>query len=141
MQALGIPGAGPSLVLLPGMVGDGDVFAQQAPLGRLGAVYAVDLPNDPALDRLDAIASRLTHPAGPAGPARWSLGALVARALARQLDEWCAAWSGSERSHTRDTSPRFIDPTPPRVGPRAVRGPRVAPAPRSRDGSGGNQYG
>lgn len=89
MQALGIPGAGPSLVLLPGMVGDGDVFARQAPLGRLGAVYAVDLPNDPALDRLDAIASRLKPilPSGPLVLLGVSLGALVARALARQLDE------------------------------------------------------
>lgn len=88
VQALGIPGTGPSLVLLPGMVGDGDVFARQAPLGRLGAVYAVDLPDDPALDRLDDIAGRL-EPALPSGPLVLlgvSLGALVARVLARQMD-------------------------------------------------------
>lgn len=87
IRALGIPGPGPALVLLPGIVGDGDAFARQAPLGRLGPVFALDLPADPRLDRIPAIAAALVPllPTGPLVLLGVSLGALVARAIAGTL--------------------------------------------------------
>lgn len=89
VQSLGVPGGGPALILLPGIVGDGDVFQRLEHLGTRGPVHAVDLPADASLDRLEAIAAAVA-PALPPGPlvvAGVSLGGLVARALARQLGE------------------------------------------------------
>ena len=87
VQALGISGPGPSLVLLPGIIGDGDEFARQAPLGQGGPVFAVDLPDRPDLARVDAIAAELAPrmPAGRLVLVGVSIGGLVARALAAQL--------------------------------------------------------
>jgi pimeloyl-ACP methyl ester carboxylesterase len=75
------------LVLLPGIVGDADVFARQAPLGRQGPVFAVDLPADARLDRVEAIADAIVSvlPPGPLVVVGVSLGALVGRALGAQL--------------------------------------------------------
>jgi len=89
VQAMGVPGDGPALVLLPGIVGDGDAFSRLAPLARRGPVHAVDLPAVASLNRLDAIAAAIAPslPAGPIVVAGVSLGALVARALARQLGD------------------------------------------------------
>lgn len=86
-RSLGIDGPGPALVLLPGMVGDADTFARQAPLGRLGPVFAVDLPVDPSMDRIPRIAAGVEAllPEGELVLLGVSLGALVARSLARSL--------------------------------------------------------
>lgn len=86
-RSLGIDGPGPALVLLPGMVGDADTFARQAPLGRLGPVFAVDLPVDPRMDRIPRIAAGIEAllPEGELVLLGVSLGALVARSLARRL--------------------------------------------------------